>query len=456
MLDRELLRQRAHRLVARETEAFAAAHPNSRALSEVARRNYLGGVPLHWMLDWATPFPLSIVSAQGAVITDADSLSYVDFCLGDSGALFGHSPPAVARALAEQGARGLTAMLPGPDMAAVGQRLARLFGLPFWQLTATASDANRAVIRWARAITGRPRILLFDGCYHGQVDETFVQLRDGETVLQHGLVGQPPVPLTSVAVPFNDLDAAEAVLAGGDIALVLTEPAMTNTAMVLPKPGFLAGLIEAAHRHGALVALDETHTIATALGGHTASQQLATDFMVVGKPIAGGLPAAVYGFTGDVEAGIRGILAGKSTGYSGIGTTLSGNLLTMAAMRACLAEVMTEAAYRHMTTLAGQLADGIEREISKRGLPWCMIRLGARVELVFQPQPPTNGAEARLALDEVLERALHLFLLNRGVLLTPFHNMMLISPATRDEHVALLVSTIGAAFDALTGTGEAA
>jgi len=364
--------------------------------------------------------------------------------------LFGHSPPAVAAAIAAQAGNGLTAMLPGTVLAEIGESLARIFGLQFWQMTATASDANRAVIRWARALTGRAKVLVFDGCYHGQVDEAFYELRDGATLRKPGLIGPPPLLApASKAVPFNDLEAVEAALRDGDIALVLAEPALTNTAMVLPEPGFLEGMIALAHRYGALVCLDETHTVATALGGHTGSQGLAADFFVCGKPIAGGLPAAVFGFTADVEARMKTVLAAKEAGYSGIGTTLSGNLLTLAAMQACLAEVMTEAAYERMRGGCERLADAITGEIERRGLPWCMVRLGARAELIFRPHPPTSGAEARAALDPLVSEALHLFLLNRGLLLTPFHNMMLVSPETGEDDLAALAATFGAAFDAL-------
>lgn len=449
---REELHARAAALVERETAAFVAAHPMSEALAAIARQNYPGGVPMHWMLDWETPVPLSIVSASGATIEDADGLSYADFCLGDSGALFGHSPPAVARAITDQAKRGLTAMLPGPDTAFVGQQLARLFGLPFWQTTATASDANRAVIRWARAITGRRKLLVFDGCYHGQVDETFARLEGGRVLPSEGLIG--PIPSASdetLLVPFNDLAAVEAALSGGEVALLLTEPALTNTGMVLPDPGFLEGIVAAARANGTLVAFDETHTISTGRGGHTGSLRLSPDFFVLGKPVAGGLPAAVYGFTAQVEAAMRRVQAERPDGYSGIGTTLSGNLLTMAAMRACLGEVMTEISYLHMTSLAATLADGLEASIRARALPWCVIRLGARVELVFRETPPRNGGEARDALDPLLERALHLYLMNRGVIVTPFHNMMLVSPATTARQVDRLVAAFGDVLARLAG-----
>ncbi len=450
------LHSSAQALIARESAAFEVAHPTSRALATIARQNYPGGVPLHWMLDWATPFPLSIVAARGAVVDDADGHSYVDFCLGDSGALFGHSPPAVAKAIGEQAMRGLTAMLPGPDTAAVGQLLARRFGLPFWQMTATASDANRAVIRWARAITRRPKLLVFDGCYHGQVDETFVAMGPHGPQPQGGLIGPIPGATTdTVITDFNDLDAVETALKNRDIALILTEPALTNTGMVLPEPGFLDGLLALGRRHGTLVAFDETHTISTGLGGHTGDRRLAPDFFVLGKPLAGGLPAAVYGFTAEVEAAMRTIQAERPGGYSGIGTTLAGNLLTMAAMRACLMDVMTAPAYRHMTGLASRLAAELGALLHGRRLPWSIVQLGARVELVFRARPPRTGAEARAALDDVIERALHLYLLNRGVILTPFHNMMLVSPATGEGDIDRLVTLMGEAFDILTGAGEA-
>lgn len=407
------------------------------------------------MLDWETPFALSIVSAEGATVTDADGLAYADFCLGDSGALFGHSPPAVVKAIGEQAARGLTAMLPGPDTAVVGALLAERFGLPFWQVTATASDANRAVIRWARAITGRRKLLVFDGCYHGQVDETFARMAPAGPEPRPGLIGPIEGATAHTAVvPFNDLAAVEAALAGGDVALILTEPALTNTGMVLPEPGFLEGLLALGRSHDTLVAFDETHTISTGRGGHAGGAGLAPDFFVLGKPVAGGLPAAVFGFTAAVEAGMQRVEAARPPGHSGIGTTLSGNLLAMAAIRACLAEVMTEAAYRHMTGLAATLAERLQASVRARRLPWTVIRLGARVELMFGERPPRNGAEARAALDLLLGRALHLFLLNRGILLTPFHNMMLVSPATTGRDVDRLVAHMGEAFDAFLCASE--
>ncbi|MBB5751776.1 aspartate aminotransferase family protein [Prosthecomicrobium pneumaticum] len=446
------LRERAQDMIATEEARFAALHPRSSVIAATAANHFPGGVPLHWMRDWGTPFPLVVARAEGSTVTCADGIAHTDFCLGDSGALFGHSPAPVVAAITAQAAHGLTAMLPSTDVAEVAGLLADRFGLPYWQVTATASDANRAVIRWARAITGRAKVLVFDGCYHGQVDDAFVEIRDEETVMRAGLLGQVhDLASTSSAVPFNDLEAVEWALSTDSIALVLTEPALTNTGMVLPDPGFLEGLVRLARRHGALVAFDETHTISTGPAGYCGLEGLEPDFFVLGKPVAGGVPAAVFGFSAAVEAEMRRTLAGKPEGYSGIGTTLSGNMLALAAMRACLAEVMTEDAYRTMIRLAGRLADGIEAVLEALGLPWSVARLGARVELVFAPAAVRNGAEARAALDHTVERALHLHLLNRGVLVTPFHNMMLVAPTTTAAEVDRLVGLLAEALESLTG-----
>ncbi len=449
------IRQRAEALIAAERRRFAELHPVSRRMAEEAGKHFPGGVPLHWMLDWETPFPLFVREAKGSTVTDVDGRAYADFCLGDTGAMFGHSPAPVARAIAEQAQHGLTAMLPSDLTAKVGVLLARHFGLPFWQVTATASDANRAVVRWARAITGRRKILVFDGCYHGQVEDAFVKLEGAKTKMKPSLLGQvQDIAQTSVAAPFNDLDAVEKLLATGDIALILTEPALTNTAMVLPRPGFIEGLLAAARRHGTLICLDETHTISTGPGGFTRAHDLDPDFFVLGKPVAGGLPTAVFGFSSKVEAEMRRVQDTKTPGYSGIGTTLSGNMLALAAMRACLEEVMTPAAYDHMTRLAKRLAEGLRAEVAKAELNWTVTQIGARAELVFSPRPLENGAEAAAAIDHTVERAIHLFLLNRNVLVTPFHNMTLVAPSTTEADVDGLVARFGEALAVLCGREE--
>jgi glutamate-1-semialdehyde 2,1-aminomutase len=439
------LTSRAHAVLADERRRYAERNPVSRANAAKAGRHFPGGVPLHWMRDWGTPFPLTVTEARGAEVTDADGHVMADFCLGDTGAMFGHAPAPVVEAIREAAGHGLTAMMPSADTAAVGDLLADVFALPHWQVTQTASDANRAVIRWARAITGRPQVMVFRGCYHGQVDDAFVTLDDGgRTVIRPGLLGQAvDITRTSVCVEFNDLAAAERALAKGDVALVLTEPALTNTAMVLPAPGYLDGLAAACRHAGTLLCIDETHTISTGLGGYARAHGLSPDFLVVGKPIAGGLPAAVFGFTGAVEAEMRRVEEDKPSGYSGIGTTLSGNMLQLAAMRATLSEVMTTAAYDHMLALSATLSDGLAAAIARHGLPWSVTRLGARAEIVHSPTPLRDGAHAAATIDHDVEGAIHLFLLNRDVLLTPFHNMTLVCPAT----TAAQVSRLNAAFD---------
>lgn len=446
-----IARQAVERMLAGERAAFAAAHPRSRALAGRGARHWLGGVPLHWMGDWGTPFPLHLAAAQGASLEDVDGNRYVDFCLGDTGAMFGHSPPAVTAALEAQARRGLTTMLPGEDAAAAGELLAARFGLPCWQMAQTASDANRAVIRWARAITGRPALLVFDRCYHGMVDDTFVELEGGAVRNRPGLVGQAAdLSLHSRCVEFNDLAAVEAALKARDVACVLAEPVMTNAGMVLPEPGFLDALRELTRRHHTLLAIDETHTLSSGLGGYSRIARLVPDFLVAGKAIAGGFPCAVYGFTAEVEERIRGMLAGKLPGHSGIGTTLAGNPLAMAALRACLEQVMTPAAYEHMLAMAERLEDGLEQLIDVERLPWHVQRVGARLEVGFTHEPPRTGRQSVRALPPLLPDAIRLYLLNRGLVITPFHNMMLTSPATPADGVDRLASTWAQCVDELT------
>lgn len=437
-------------MIERERRRFEDANPASRALAAQARQHWFNGVPMHWMLDWGTPFPLFVRQASGARFTDVDGHDYVDFCLGDTGSMFGHSPAPIAEVLARQGARGLTYMLPSEDAAAVGSELARRFGLPFWQSATTATDANRFVLRWARGITGRNKILVFNGCYHGTVDETNVRLANGRPIHRPGLIGQA-VDLTAntAVVEFNDLDGLERALKAGDIACVITEPALTNIGMVLPEPGFHDGLRRLTRRYGTLLAIDETHTISTGPGGYTRAHGLEPDFFVLGKPVAGGIPCAVYGFTADVAERMERLLRTREPGHTGMGTTLSGNALVMAAMRANLEQVMTQAAYDHMLPLSRKLADGVANAIARHSLPWHVSNVGARAEFVCGPTPPRNGTEAMAAMHGDLELAIHLFLLNRGVVIAPFHNMTLVCPQTSGADVERLVAVLGACLDQL-------
>ena len=442
---------RAQTFAQAEREAFTRNNPRSAALAGRAQQHLLFGVPLHWMRDWGTPFALHVDHASGAQVTDVDGHTRVDFCLGDTGAMFGHSPEPVARALAAQASRGYTTMLASEDAAVVGEQLASRFGLPFWQFAMSATDANRYIVRWIRAATGRSKLLVFNGCYHGTIEDVFVDLVDGRPVQRDSLLGQVHNLLEhTVVVEFNDLPALEAALADGDVACVLAEPVMTNIGMVLPAAGFWEQAQEVIRRHGALLVLDETHTISTGPGGYSRAHGLSPDALVLGKPVGGGVPCAVYGMSADLAERAMQAKHSAPPGHSGIGTTLTGNMLAMAAMRAALTEVMTSEAYDHMLAQAGQLARGLEEMISRYRLPWCVTQVGARVEFQFTPTPPVNGSEADRILDGELEHILHLGLLNRGVMITPFHNMMLISPCTQAADVESLLGALDQVLHQIT------
>jgi len=431
-------------LTEREQAVFTAARPKSATLA-AERSGFLDGVPLHWMKDWPSPFPIMVERARGASILDIDGNRLDDFCLGDTGSMFGHSPPPVARAIRRQAGRGLTYMLPDEDAVAVGRLLVETFGLPHWQVATTASDANRFALRVARAVTRRPKILVFNGCYHGAVDETFVRLDAGRPVNKAGLAGEfRDLTENTRVVEFNDIAALERELGHRDVAAVITEPVLTNCCMVEPDPGFHAALRRLTRDTGTLLLIDETHTISTGLGGFTRAHGLEPDIFVLGKPIAGGVPASVWGLSAEVAARYAAYTSQKEPGYSGIGTTLSANPLQFAAMRATLEEVMTQANYAHMESLAGRLRDGLAASIRRHGLPWHALRVGARVEFVCAPGPLRNGGEAVDAHHPALEAAIHLALVNRGGLIAPFHNMMLVSPATTKAQVDRLVAAFAA------------
>ena len=444
--------ERLARVRAEEEARYGRANPRSRALSGGGATGYYAGVPMHWMLDWPLPFPLVVADAKGATLTDVDGQERADFCLGDTGAMFGHSPPAVSRALAAQAGRGLAYMLTTEDALVVGRLLVERFKLPHWQVATTASDANRFALRLARAVTRRPKILVMNGCYHGAVDETYVTLEDGTARNRPGLIGQF-IDLTqgTEVVEFNDVPALERALAARDVACVITEPVLTNCCMVPAAPGYHAALRAATRATETLLLIDETHTISTGPAGYTGAYGLEPDIFVLGKPIAGGVPASVWGFSEAVAAGWDRVRREIPTGHSGIGTTLSANALAMATMRATLTQVMTPAAYAHMDTLAARLARGLEATINARRVPWHVARVGARVEFICAPGPLTNGSEAALAHAPALEQAVHLGLLNRGCVIAPFHNMMLLCPATSEAQVDQLVGAFGEVLAALAG-----
>jgi glutamate-1-semialdehyde 2,1-aminomutase len=430
-------RTRLRDLLRLEEERFAATHQRSATLYEQAKGSLLAGVPMPWMTEWAGPHPVFAAEASGARFTDVDGNEYVDFCLGDTGAMTGHAPRATTDAVAAQSRRGITLMLPTEDSAWVGEELGRRFGLPYWQFALTATDANRFTIRLARAITGRPKILVYSWCYHGTVDETFAIQVDGATRSRPDNVGPPVDPaVTTVAIEWNDVDALDAALAGGDVACVLAEPAMTNIGIVLPEPGYHEALRALTREHDTLLVIDETHSICSGFGGYTRAHELEPDFVTVGKPLAGGVPAAAYGMSDRVAE--RVLDQGRTLetwDVGGIGGTLSGNALSLAAMRATLENVLTEEAFERMIALGERFEAGVREVISTDGVPWHVTRLGCRVEYAFRSTPPRNGSEAAASQDRDLDRLLHLHALNRGILMTPFHNMALMSPATTEDDV---------------------
>jgi glutamate-1-semialdehyde 2,1-aminomutase len=432
-------------LTARAAATYRAARPRTAHALAAGAGAWLGGVPMHWMTDWPQPFPMLVAQAKGAWLEDIDGNRVDDFCLGDTGSMFGHSPAPVARAIRAQARRGLTYMLPNADALAVGVLLSERFGPMRWQIATTATDANRFALRMARAVTGRPKVLVFNGCYHGTVDEAMVHLHAGRTAPRPGLVGQvADLTQTAVAVEFNDLAGVEAALARGDVAAVLTEPVLTNSCMVLPQPGFHAGLRALTRRYGALLMIDETHTISTGLGGYTRVHGLEPDIFVLGKCVAGGVAAAVWGLSPELADRFAAYDATRPPGHSGMGTTLSANPLQFAALRATLAEVMTATSYARMEAGAARLERGLARAIAAQGAPWHVVRVGARVEFICAPGPLRNGTEAEAAHAPALEAAIHASLLNRGCLIAPFHNMMLVSPATTHAQINRLIAAFTA------------
>ena len=433
--------------MADEEQRFIALHPRSAELAKEAQANLLGGVPMAWMTRWPGSFPIFFEAASGAHFTDVDGLDYIDFCLGDTGAMTGHGLPQVAEALHAQAGRGITTMLPSTDAAWVGGELARRFRLPVWQMAMTATDANRFVLRFARHLTGRPKVLVFDWCYHGTVDEALATLdAHGNVVPRPGAIGAPRHPeTTTVVVPFNDVDALAAALATEEIACVLAEPALTNIGIVLPDPGFHERLRALTRRYGTLLVIDETHTICVGPGGATVAWDLEPDFFVIGKTIGGGMPAAAYGMTAPIAERLGAIIDSSAVDASGVGGTLTGNALAVAAVRATLSSSLTEQDFAHTIPLATTWTDGVKATIDRHGLPWHVQQLGSRAEYWFSP-PPRDGAAAAAAVDDELDAFMHLWAINRGILLTPFHNMALMSPhhtqADVEAHTAAFATAV--------------
>ena len=433
MIDRGHLKK----LHAREEERFLARTPKSRELFEKAIGVMPGGVPMSWMAKWPGKYPLFVASAQGAHFVDVDGNEFIDLCLGDTGSMTGHSPAPTVAAITSQLAKGMTAMLPTDDAVAVSTELARRFGLPLWQFTVSATDANRHAIRYSRLITGKQKIIVIDRCYHGSVDETFATLgADGQTIAREGNIGAPvALDQTTRVVEFNDLVAMEKALTHGDVAAILMEPAMTNVGIVLPEDGYLKGVEALAKKYGAKLIIDETHTISAGAGGMTAQLGLKPDFFVIGKAIGGGIPTGTFGMTHQMAAEISAKVDREVVDTGGVGGTLAGNALSLASMRATLTQVLTAENFKKMIALGDRWSDGVDAAIKEFHLPWHCNRLGARGEYLFLPKAPRTGREAADAGDFELEQYIHLRLLNDGFLLTPFHNMALMSPVTTEADV---------------------
>jgi glutamate-1-semialdehyde 2,1-aminomutase len=412
-----------------------------------------GGVPMSWMAKWPGKYPLFVASAQGAHFVDVDGNEFIDLCLGDTGSMTGHSPAPTVAAITSQLAKGMTAMLPTDDAVAVSTELARRFGLPLWQFTVSATDANRHAIRYSRLITGKQKIIVIDRCYHGSVDETFATLdAGGNTVVREGNIGAPvPLEVTTRVVEFNDLEGMERALKHGDVAAILMEPAMTNVGIVLPDEGYLLAVGELARRYGAVWIIDETHTISVGPGGMAADLGLKPDILTIGKAIGGGIPTGTFGMTHEIANQVSKKTEREVIDTGGIGGTLAGNALSLAAMRATLTEVLTEANFKKMIALGNRWCDGVDAAIKEFSLPWHVNRLGARGEYLFQGSAPRTGGEAARAGDFELEQYIHLRLLNDGFLLTPFHNMALMSPYTTEADVDAHTSAFRAMCQELVG-----
>ena len=445
-------RDRVAALMTTEQRAFRDRTPKSAELFERARGSLLAGVPMNWMVKWAGAYPLFVDQAEGAHFTDVDGHEYVDFCLGDTGAMAGHGADATIRAVEAQLRRGITHMLPTEDAILAGDELKRRFGLPLWQFTLTATDANRFSIRLARQITGRPFVAVHNHCYHGSVDETFATLDRARVVASRGNIGPPVDPAeTTRVVEFNDVEGLERALADRQVAVLLIEPALTNVGIVLPEPGYLEAARELTRRFGTILIIDETHTICAGPGGATGLWNLEPDMLVIGKTIGGGIPVGAYGMTDEIAGRIDEVMTWEDSDVGGIGGTLAGYALSMAAVRATLGQVLTAEAFDRMIPLGERWADGASEAIRRHAAPWHVTRLGCRAEYHFMPDPPRTGAEQWANADSELERFLHLWAMNRGVLMTPFHNMALMSPSTTaedvDRHTALFDEALAALFD---------
>ena len=403
----DLDRARIGELHAREAARFREARPRTQAMLARARAHMPNGTPMAWMAHYGDPLAY-IDHGQGPGFTDIDGFSYLDFNASDMAMFCGHANPAIVAAVRARVARSTQFLLPTEESVAVAEELARRYPVPLWQFTLSATQANTEAIRLARAVTGREVVVLFEGHYHGHFEEGLVDLKDGlasatQRGLSKGVTGRVRI------AQFNDPDTLRAALEPGDVALVLTEPAMSNEIhLLLPEPGWHEALRELTRRHGTLLAIDETHTHVVGPGGATGLWHLDPDMLTIGKAVAGGVPMGAYGVTAELGAELD-VARNVATGG-----TLFGNPLSAAAARAALIEVLLPGAYEHTTALGGELADGIEAAIASAGLPWTVIRFGPRSGQWYGPRPRT-GAEAHALTDDQLTGLIRVWLANRGI-----------------------------------------
>lgn len=432
----------------KELETFGKNHPKSKEMYLMAKENLLQGVPLNWMVRWMGGFPIFVEEAKGAHLTCVDGIDYIDFCLGDTGSVVGHGPEAAAKTIAEQFRKGASFMLPTKDAIWNGKELERRFGVKYWQFATSATDANRFALRLARRITGRSKILVFNYCYHGTVDETIASLsQEGNVVTRKGNLGQPIEPsFTTKVVEWNDISALESALKDRDVAAVLAEPVMTNIGVVYPEPGFHDALRKLTKKYDTLLIIDETHTMCAGIGGYTKDNNLNPDMVTLGKFIASGIPAGAYGFSEEIAKKAVVEIESEFGVAKGIGGTLAANALTMAVMRTTLAEILNEDFYNRNIPLAARFNEDVQSVIDEYKLPWSTTQLGCRTEYIFQKEPTKNGSEAAAAKDADLDWYMHLACLNRGIIMTPFHNMALITTATTkadiDKHTVVFREVI--------------
>jgi glutamate-1-semialdehyde 2,1-aminomutase len=443
---------RVRQLKAREDRAFGETHPKSIALLERGRASMPNGVPMQWFFSSYSHPAMFVAEGKGSRFRDVDGNEYADFNIADMSMFCGYAPEPVVRAVSERVAAGSQFLLPSEDAVWVAEELGRRWGLPKWQFTLSASQANVEVIRVARVATGRPKVLLFEGKYHGHFDQALVELEGGRVVPEE--LGLPAdVTQQSTVVPFNDVPALEHALSTGEIAVVLAEPAMTNNhGLILPDPGYLDELRRATAEAGTLLALDETHTLVFGPGGLVRRWSLGPDMVSLGKSIAGGIPMGAYGMTDEAAEVFTAAHPDDQEEPPEVATggTLFGNPLTMAASRAALGEVLTDAGYEHTSELGGRLADGLEAVVREAGLPWTVHRMYARSGVTFGPSLPRNAVEALESEDRLLTNLARVYLANRGVWeAIPGAGPVVPVPAT-DEDVQAYVSAYGDLVQELT------